>query len=235
VCTVAVSVAPAKEIIANKTGQDRLTFIIIATVLSLLVHPRLRGRLDLATRVCAFVRGVCAFVRGVCMLYVRAWCVYVVCLHAPVCLWCSALGRYFVLPFTMAALHSPAFARATSGSSGSMPPLPLLVNLVINGARLLLRCHFMLQTEYLPRQARDKPQEKLNEGRFCLQARPCISSSRGGSPLAIFCLLLLLLFLLLLLLLAVSLRQLVAGRPEPVLANDNLFWPRDKRTATHCF
>ena len=80
-----------------------------------------------------------------------------------------------------------------------------------------------------------KTQEKLNEGRFCLQARPCISSSRGGSPLAIFCLLLLLLFLLLLLLLAVSLRQLVAGRPEPVLANDNLFWPRDKRTATHCF
>jgi hypothetical protein len=43
----------------------------------LLVHPRLRGRLDLATRVCAFVRGVCAFVRGVCMLCV--------CMRPSVC------------------------------------------------------------------------------------------------------------------------------------------------------
>ena len=45
-------------------------------------------------------------------------------------------SRYFVLPFTIAALHSPAFAKATSGT-GALP-LPLVLNILINAATLYL-------------------------------------------------------------------------------------------------
>ena len=119
--------------------------------------------------VCAFVRGVCAFVRGVCMLCV--------CMRPSVCLWCSALRRYFVLPFTMAALHSPAFARATSGSSGSMPPLPLLVNLVINGAPHVFCCDAILC--YKPNICQDR----LGKNTGKVERRPFLSA---GATLHLF-------------------------------------------------
>jgi hypothetical protein len=61
-------------------------------------------------------------------------CVFV-CVRVCVCVCVCGLCRYFVLPFTIAALHSPAFATATS--SPGLPP-PLVLNTLINAATLYL-------------------------------------------------------------------------------------------------